>query len=233
MASILFPASLGFRDAVPFRGNLAFSQPGPPPPGSLALADNCIFTPTLGGLTDWSAAAPVLGSRMPIEAGCIIGNRYHYVARSADQTQWEGGIGTCSGEYISRSSVLWSSNGGLPVNFTVIPTVSLDALASDFGGVRTQRSVTTTPIVILSTDQILNCNIPTQATCALPPSASRNGVPLTFKDVGGQCAVNNIFLIANGSETIDGAASIGLTLNRQSVTVVPLTDGVNTGWAIE
>jgi hypothetical protein len=170
---------------------------------------------------------------MPIEAGCILGNRYHYVARSADQTQWEGGIGTCSGEYISRSSVLWSSNGGLPVNFTVIPTVSLDALASDFGGVRTQRSVTTTPIVISSTDQILNCNIPIPATCALPSSSFRNGVPLTFKDVGGQFASNNVTITAAGNETIDGSASIILTLNRQSATLVPFSDGVNTGWAIE
>ncbi len=233
MASILFPASLGFRDAVPFRGNPAFTQPGPPPPGPLALVDNCIFTPTMGGLTDFSVAAAVQGSMSPGQAGAVVGTRYHYAARSADQTQWEIGIGTCWGQYIARTSVIWSSNNNQPVNFNTVPTVSLDALAEDFGGVRTQRSVTTTPIVISSTDQILNCNIPVPATCALPPSASRNGIPLTFKDVGGQFAVNNLTITASGSETIDGSASIVLNLNRQGATLVPLSDGVNTGWAIE
>src|SRR5437660_11994161 len=96
-----------------------------PPPGPLALADNCVFTPTMGGLSDFSVAAAVPGSMTPQQAGCVTGSRYHYAARSADQTQWEIGIGTCWGQYIARTSVLWSSNNNQPVNFTVVPTVAL------------------------------------------------------------------------------------------------------------
>jgi hypothetical protein len=223
---ILFPAAHGFRNAIPWRG-------GPPAPvappvilGPISLADNCVFTPTMGGLTDFSAAAPVLGSRMPIEAGCIIGNRYHYAARSADQTQWEGGLGTCWGEYIARTTVLWSSNSGLPVNFTVIPTVSLDAFADDFRWRRNQRSSTTAPVVVLPTDQILNFNYPFRLFLQLPSSASRNGVPLTCKDVGGQATVYNITFVAVTGELIDGQQTVDITF-------VPFADGVNTGWSIE
>jgi hypothetical protein len=231
MQPILFRPRIGNKGAIPWRGGLS-----PLPSaivaiaGPISLADNCIFTPTTGGLTDWSAAAPVLGSSMPIEAGCIIGNRYHYAARSADQMQWEGGLGTCRGEYISRDTVLWSSNGGLPVNFSVIPTVSLDAIADDFRWRRNQRSVITTPIVILPNDQVLNCNMPGPAACQLPPSASRNGIPLTFKIVGGN---PNIIFTFSGFETADGQVLVSVTASFGGITFVPFADGVNIGWSIE
>jgi hypothetical protein len=109
--------------------------------------------------------------------------------------------------------------------------ISLSSLGAN--GARTQRSVTATPIVIGPSDQILNCNINVAAACALPPSASRNGVPLTFKDVGAQFAAHNLTITPNGAETIDGAANLVLSTNRAGVTLVPFNDGVNTGWAIE
>jgi len=201
--------------------------------GSLGLVDNCVFTPASSGLGDFYISAPVLGSMTPSQAGAIVGDRYHYAARSADQTQWEIGIGTYGAGVLYRNSVIWSSNSNALVNFTVIPTVSLDALTEDFGGVRHQRSVTTTPIIIFPSDQILNCNLGVTATCSLPSSSSRNGVLLTFKDVGGQFAKNNITITTYGSEKIDGALSIVLNLNYQAVTLVPFSDGVNNGWAIE
>jgi len=97
---------------------------------------------------------------------------------------------------------------------------------------RTQRSITATPIVIASNDQILNCNIAAPATCALPAAAIRSGIPLTFKDVGAQFGANNLVITPNGAETIDSAANITLKNNRQEVTLIPFTDGVNTGWFI-
>lgn len=108
---------------------------------------------------------------------------------------------------------------------------SLGAIVN--GGARTQRSVIASPIVVASNDQILNCNIPTAAACTLPAAASRNGVPLTFKDVGAQFAANNLTITSAGADTIDGAATLVLKVNRQGVTLVPFTDGVNSGWAIE
>lgn len=99
-------------------------------------------------------------------------------------------------------------------------------------GARVQRSVITTPIVIASTDQILNCNIPVAAACTLPPAATRNGIPLTFKDLG-QASIRNITITPNGTETIDGQATFLMTNNYQGVTFVPFNDGVNAGWAVQ
>lgn len=110
--------------------------------------------------------------------------------------------------------------------FTAIPL----SIASN--GARIQRSVTTTPIVILSSDQILNCNIPVAATCPLPPSASRNGVPLTFKDLG-KVLLHPITITPNGVETIDGQPNFVINNNWQGVTFVPFNDGVNAGWSIQ
>lgn len=108
----------------------------------------------------------------------------------------------------------------------------LTAIGSIVGG-RAQRSVTASPIVIAGTDQILNCNINVAAACALPAAATRAGMPLTFKDVGAQFGAHNLTITPNGAETIDGAASLVLSVNRQGVTLVPFNDGVNSGWAIE
>lgn len=100
------------------------------------------------------------------------------------------------------------------------------------GSGKVQRSVVTTPIIIASSDQVLNCNIPAPAACALPSAASRLGIPLSFKDVGAQFAANNLTITPSGADTIDGAGSLVLRNNRQGVTLVPLNDTVNSGWEI-
>jgi hypothetical protein len=100
------------------------------------------------------------------------------------------------------------------------------------GLARAQRAVTASPIVITSTDQILNCNIASAATCILPSAASRIGVALTFKDLG-QATAHNITITPAGGDTIDGLSTIKLTNNFQTLTLVPLNDGTNTGWVVE
>lgn len=110
--------------------------------------------------------------------------------------------------------------------FVAIP---LNVLRS---GALNQRSVTATPIVIASSDQILNCKIAAPAACALPPAATRNGIPLTFKDLG-QALVNHITITTNGAETIDGQANFVIQNNFQGVTLIPLNDGTNTGWSVQ
>lgn len=101
------------------------------------------------------------------------------------------------------------------------------------GGARNQRSVTTTPIVVATTDQILNCNISSgPAACTLPSAASRGGIPVTFKDLG-QAAAHNITITALGGDTIDGAATYVLSGNRAWVTLVPFNDGTNSGWMVQ
>jgi hypothetical protein len=109
----------------------------------------------------------------------------------------------------------------------------LSSLSTTSVVTRTQRSVTTGPIVISSADQILNINIPSGApTCALPPSASRAGAPLTFKDVGNHFSTNSLTITPNGAETIDGASSLILNVNRSAVTLNPFNDASNSGWFI-
>jgi hypothetical protein len=100
------------------------------------------------------------------------------------------------------------------------------------GGIRVQRLVTASPIVVGGGDQIFNCNIGVAAACALPASATRTGNPLTFKDVGGQFGAHNLTITPNGVETIDGAATFVATANRQSITLNPFNDGTNSGWFI-
>ena len=94
--------------------------------------------------------------------------------------------------------------------------VSITDLIASISLTKTQRSVTATPIVVASTDQIINCNIAATAACALPTAASRNGVPITFKDIG-QATANPITLTANGAEKIDGVSTYVLNLNYQAV----------------
>jgi hypothetical protein len=102
---------------------------------------------------------------------------------------------------------------------------------------RNQRSVAASPIVIAGSDQILNLNIGAGApTCALPTYASRNGIPLTFVDVGKQAQAHNITLTPNGAETIANNPQVGpsfvMATNGQAVTLNPFNDGTNTGWFI-
>jgi hypothetical protein len=106
--------------------------------------------------------------------------------------------------------------------------VPLSAVA---GGTRAQRSVTVGPVTILPTDQVLNLNLTAAGTIQLPSATLRNGVPLTFKDVGQQASAQPQTIATAVSEFIDGVAtSVALNLNGQAITLTPANDGVNAGW---
>jgi hypothetical protein len=112
--------------------------------------------------------------------------------------------------------------------------ISLSNIVSVVQGARSQRLATASPIVVAGTDQIINVSIAAGApACALPAASTRIGIPLTFKDVGGNFAAHNLTITPAGGDTIDGLASIVLAVNRQSVTLVPANDGTSTGWMIE
>jgi hypothetical protein len=129
-----------------------------------------------------------------------------------------------SAKYPTDFFLIWDS---VAQSWFQVPLSFLSTLVA----ARTQRLVTASPIVIAAGDQVLNCNIAAAATCALPTAASRNGVPLTFKDLG-QAGIHPITITPNGAETIDGAANFVMTINRQELTLVPFNDGTNTGWFI-
>jgi hypothetical protein len=96
--------------------------------------------------------------------------------------------------------------------------------------VKLQRYVTTTPIVVAATDQIIACWILTPAACALPVASTRT-TPITFKDLG-QAAANNITLTPAVGDTIDGLATFVLRNNYAWVTLVPITVGPTAGWML-
>lgn len=117
------------------------------------------------------------------------------------------------------------------VFFKVSITNLISSINQSLGAARAQRSVTATPIVVETTDQILNCNVNSAVACTLPAAASRDGVPLTFKEVGGH-AVNYTF---TPTDSIEGSSApfVGISNARGWVTFVPFDDGVNSGWMIQ
>lgn len=96
----------------------------------------------------------------------------------------------------------------------------------------TQRLVTSSPIVIQTTDMIINVNISSGSpTCAVPLASSRSGVSLVFVDVGGNFGAHPLALTF--ADSIDGQASLTLGTNRQSIRIVPANDGTTTGWTVQ
>lgn len=99
---------------------------------------------------------------------------------------------------------------------------------------RTQRLVTTSPIGVGPTDMIINTNIASGSpTCQLPAAAGRLGLPITFKDVGGQWAAHNVTFSCTGGDLIDGAAAVVGRNAYGAFTFVPANDGTTAGWSIE
>jgi len=97
-------------------------------------------------------------------------------------------------------------------------------------GTRTQRSITSAAnLPIVAADAILNINAATDLTPAVPAASTRNGAPLTFKNLPGSHVQT---LERTGADTFDGQVTYPLAAGS-SVTLVPYNDGVNTGYAIE
>jgi hypothetical protein len=123
-------------------------------------------------------------------------------------------------------------NGVWQVGFSA--TIFAQIFGITIGASRAQRSVTASPIVVQAIDQILNVNIPAGApVCTLPPFAPRLGLPVTFKDVGGNFGAHPLTISGAGGDLIDGQASITLNGNFEVVTLVPFNDTVNSGWSLQ
>jgi hypothetical protein len=159
-----------------------------------------------------------------------------------------------SGIAVTKTNGIWSVNfnmntlgtqiappGNYPNDYIVVYDAAtnttfkmpLSGLTNLATGARTQRSVTASPIVIAANDQILNINVTSgTVACTLPTAASRSGVSLLFKDIGGQFGAHALTITPQVGETIDGLASLALSTNWQFAELTPFSDGVNTGWMI-
>lgn len=62
-------------------------------------------------------------------------------------------------------------------------------------------------------------------TFNMPLSTARNGVPCTIADVDGVFATYNATIVATSGDSINGAATLVLSSNRQVVTLWPRADG--------
>lgn len=87
------------------------------------------------------------------------------------------------------------------------------------------RTVTANTTALDSDDLILGDTTSGSITITLPPADQNLGRRFTAKK---KAAANTLTLDANGSELIDGAATLAWTTNQQSYTVQ--SDGV--GWQV-
>lgn len=86
-------------------------------------------------------------------------------------------------------------------------------------------AVSTTPYVPVATDALLLVNVASAVTINLPTAASRNGYPLCIKDISSNAHTNVITINANGTDTIEGAASITISVDWGGWNLYPVTGG--------
>lgn len=95
-----------------------------------------------------------------------------------------------------------------------------------------QRVITAAgAVTVTSTDNqiLINKTTPATTTINLPAASTRSNLPLVIKDMAGNCATFTITIVPNGSENIEGAATLTMTINKQSFTLVPVA---SVGWEI-
>ncbi len=135
---------------------------------------------------------------------------------------------------VNGSSVL---TGGIPGNSGSLFFCAVDgvwiSVPSGSGGsasARVQRSITSGGnLPVTGTDSILNINAVSDLTPTVPLASTRQGSPLTFKNLPGG---HTQTLTATGPNTFDGQTTLALVAGS-AVTLVPYNDGVNAGYAIE
>ena len=108
-----------------------------------AFLDVCRFTPTAGGITDWTYSVAVPGYQSPALANAVNGRVYKFRAESADLSQWElaeGAYNSSTGVF-ARTTVLFNSSGtgtaagqsgaGTKISFSTVPQIAVVALKED------------------------------------------------------------------------------------------------------
>jgi hypothetical protein len=135
-----------------------------------------------------------------------------------------GFVASGSGAVSTSSGNISSSTGNLVITAgtsTLGGKVTMSAAQKvKYGAVKTANYTAS-----LTADYIIPVNSSGGAFTISLPAGHAAGDTFTIKDVNGSLATNNVTIDPNGSETIDGAATFAMTVNRQAVTVV--SDGTN------
>lgn len=86
-------------------------------------------------------------------------------------------------------------------------------------------AVISTPYLQIATDTLLLVNNAGAVTINLLAASADNGYPLIIKDTSGAAHTNNITITANGSDTIEGFASITINTDYGWYKLFPVTGG--------
>jgi hypothetical protein len=83
----------------------------------------------------------------------------------------------------------------------------------------------TYPVAVTDNIILINKTVPAANSVQLPAASSRGGFPITIKDLKGDAATNNITVLPNGAETIDGLLSVVINSNYGSYKFYPAQNG--------
>ena len=205
---------------------------------ALVIKDRVKETTTTTGTGTINLAGAASGFQSFVD-GVGDGNTTYYVIEDANGTAWEVGIGTitdASPDTLARTTVLASTNSNSQINLssgthTVFGTYPADkAVFLDADG----KSNTAIPYTTITGDTTL-----TTANGVVFVNASSGEVDVTLYTAdsnGGMQVIvkktdsssNAVNILRAGSDTIDGATSVALLHQNESVTLV----SDNSNWFI-
>ena len=98
------------------------------------------------------------------------------------------------------------------------------------GAAPTITTVTTTPYTVTAGDDevLIDLDTPGAVAITLGAIADHDTKKVTIKDTKGDAGTNNITITPDGVETIDGAATLVLSVNYAAATLV----GAGSEWSI-
>jgi hypothetical protein len=209
---------------------------------ALVIKDRVKETTETDGTSDLSLAGAVAGFQTFV-AAIGDGNTTYYAIEDADGSAWEVGIGTItdgSPDTLARTTILASSNSGSAIsltigNHTVFGTYPAgQAIFLDANGVLTLSKSTVVPYATITTDTtVTSSNVAVFANATsgaidvtLYAATSNGGKTLTIKKT--DSSSNTVDVIRAGGETIDGATTV--TLKHQNESITLMSD--NSNWFI-
>lgn len=190
----------------------------------------CAFVAASAGTVDFVVDASVSGFSLPDDADAEDGLTYEYTAVVENSTdQFEVGFGkyTALTGTVERTSIVCSSNDNAKVDFVAAPTVLLrSAINYVPAEIVARDEAAGTYTVTNETVLLIDKTSPAAHDIQLPAVSARNGIPIIIKDYAGNAAANNATIKADGSETIDGAATKVIITDFGGCKLVPVaSDG--------
>lgn len=212
-------------------------------PQAAELRDS--FLELQANVKQWKASAqtfsalPLFGNtdgdlRLVVDEGAI----YAWISNQADWVQVSGAGG---GDFLELSGGTLTGDlvmgPDTRITLTESPTDPLHATNKDYvdtevaaavaGGVVPVEMVSA-DYTVLGTDRVILVNATSAPVTISIPTGQVTGTIFEVKDRFGAATTNNIIITSVGSETFDGQASVTLTTNYQSITLV--SDGTN--WSL-